>query len=98
MNEAKANAKDWSSFKFDAADSRRQLKLFRLLKGLCWVGNVGTAALFIQDMLMGTRTTLDLRFFIFILLGFAFGFGTFQCEKKIKFIRYQTSYFSNQER
>jgi len=97
MNEVKANAKNWSSFKFNATDSWRQLKLFRLLNGLCWAGNVGTAVLLIQDMIMGTHTTLDLRFLILILLGFAFGFGTFQCEKKIKFIKYQLSHFLAKE-
>lgn len=89
--------KDWSAFKFDATDSLRKLTLFHVLNGICWAGTVITLVLFIQDMLMGNFAMLNLHFILLILLSFVFGFGTFQCEKTIRFIRYQLSHFSTRE-
>ena len=91
------STKDWAAFTFDATDSLRQLKFFRLLNAACWVGNAMTVVLFIQDMLTANHTTVNLHLFVLIFLGFIFGFGTFKCEQRIKFIRYQSSHFSNQD-
>ena len=97
MNQESPYPRGWGSYKFDELQTLRKLKAFRLLNVMCWVGNLTTAYLLIQPLLQGISTTVNVSLFAEIALSAFFGFSSFKCEQKIKFIRYQLSHFSNLE-
>lgn len=97
MNDQFSHSRDWNSFKFDAPKSQKKLNTFRLLNRLCWSGNLIAAIFLIQDLFGGVAGTMNLNFVVLFALGAMFGFGSFKCEQKIKFIKYQLSHFSKPE-
>lgn len=79
-------------FDFDAAS--RKLKFLRCLNIIFWGGTFVLALLLVNEIVRAAKVQFDQFFIGSLALNILFGIGTFKCNEKMKFIKFQILHFS----